>query len=92
MSIPDPVPKLHEGFGVVAYRWIVGAMAAITLYGVAQTYAKIDKMFDRIGDMGGSIIAVNGRLDAQAARIDGHDRKFEQYDGVLLRAYRENHP
>lgn len=75
-EIPDPVPRGRDGFGVVAYRWIVLASLAITLMAAKGTYDVVTKTADALGLVERSITALNGRMDAQAERLADHDRRL----------------
>lgn len=75
-DIPAPVPKKGESLGTVAYRLIVLGALAITVMSSKGTYDKLDKAMDALEVVGRSITALNGRLDAQAGRLEDHDRRI----------------
>lgn len=75
-SLPDPLPRKGETLGVSAYRMIMMGMMAIALLAAKGTYDKLDKTVETLASVNQSIVALNGRLDAQADRLAEQDRRI----------------
>ena len=79
MSVPDPVPKQGEGFGLTSYRIVVTLALAYCVFALANASNKLDHTAELA-------ITLNSRLDAQADRIKDHDRrigKLEDWRDVI---------
>lgn len=74
-----------DGKGVQAYRWAVMAALAVLAALSLRVLGQIDKTADLAFSLQAMVTALNSRLDAQAERIAGHDRRFERMEDRVYR-------
>jgi hypothetical protein len=64
----------------------------VVAFFLIRTVDSLDRTVTALSGVQTNIAVLNSRLDAQRDHLVLHDRKFDQYDEVLLRAYRSQHP
>lgn len=75
----------REGRGVQAYRWVVLAALAALGFMSTKVYEKIDKTADAVVTVERSVTTLNARLEAQAGRLEDHDRRIGRLESPYFR-------
>lgn len=68
MTFPDMIPKKGEHYGMVSYRAFMVVMLTFCAYQATEILSEI-KQTSRLA------VALSGRIDIHAGRLDGLDRR-----------------